>query len=177
VNTSFNVRGEPIVLTPHDAYRSFMRTEMDVLILGHYILEKDKQPTWPEPKGGVDEDAPRAPLAEDQRGSALDQVYAGAFLPAAERVRRNQYVRLVSEFGSRRTCWHEHPVAQTTPAVFSIPPELDAPTLDPERAAAAITRFWSSAALAHEMRPVIAKLFAIAQRFPDDDAADEPLPR
>ena len=40
VNTSFNVRGEPIVCTPDDAYRCFMRTEMDYLVLGNYILDK-----------------------------------------------------------------------------------------------------------------------------------------
>ena len=43
VNTSFNVRGEPIVNTPEDAYRCFMRTHMDYLILGDYILSKEKQ--------------------------------------------------------------------------------------------------------------------------------------
>lgn len=44
VNTSFNVRGEPIVCTPEDAYRCFMRTEMDYLILGNFILSKADQP-------------------------------------------------------------------------------------------------------------------------------------
>ena len=44
VNTSFNVRGEPIVCSPQDAYRCFMRTEMDVLVLQNQILFKDKQP-------------------------------------------------------------------------------------------------------------------------------------
>jgi carbamoyltransferase len=44
VNTSFNVRGEPIVCTPRDAYLCFMRTEMDNLVLGPYLLEKAKQP-------------------------------------------------------------------------------------------------------------------------------------
>jgi carbamoyltransferase len=43
VNTSFNVRGEPIVCTPEDAYRCFMRTDMDVLILEQFILEKTAQ--------------------------------------------------------------------------------------------------------------------------------------
>lgn len=41
VNTSFNVRGEPIVCTPQDAYRCFRRTEIDVLILGNYIITKE----------------------------------------------------------------------------------------------------------------------------------------
>ena len=44
VNTSFNVRGEPIVCTPQDAYRCFMRTEMDVLVLQNQILFKSEQP-------------------------------------------------------------------------------------------------------------------------------------
>jgi carbamoyltransferase len=48
VNTSFNVRGEPIVCTPDEAYRCFMRTEMDYLVMGNFILEKSKQPEFAE---------------------------------------------------------------------------------------------------------------------------------
>jgi carbamoyltransferase len=46
INTSFNVRGEPIVCTPEDAYRCFMRTEMDHLVLGSFLLDKCEQPAW-----------------------------------------------------------------------------------------------------------------------------------
>ena len=46
VNTSFNVRGEPIVCTPMDAYKCFMRTEMDYLALGDFLLDKRKQPIF-----------------------------------------------------------------------------------------------------------------------------------
>ena len=46
VNTSFNVRGEPIVCTPEDAYRCFMRTEMDTLVLEDCVLDKSAQPTF-----------------------------------------------------------------------------------------------------------------------------------
>jgi carbamoyltransferase len=48
INTSFNVRGEPIVCTPHDAYLCFMRTNMDHLVLGRYILDKKQQPALRE---------------------------------------------------------------------------------------------------------------------------------
>ncbi|HEX3130344.1 MAG TPA: carbamoyltransferase [Thermoanaerobaculia bacterium] len=48
VNTSFNVRGEPIVCTPEDAYRCFMRTEMDYLVLGSFLLDKKAQPKLEE---------------------------------------------------------------------------------------------------------------------------------
>ena len=43
VNTSFNVRGEPIVCSPEDAYKCFMRTEMDMLVLEDFVLEKEEQ--------------------------------------------------------------------------------------------------------------------------------------
>lgn len=46
VNTSFNVRGEPIVCTPEDAYRCFMNTEMDYLVIGDFVFEKSAQPEW-----------------------------------------------------------------------------------------------------------------------------------
>jgi carbamoyltransferase len=48
VNTSFNVRGEPIICTPEDAYRCFMRTEMDYLVVGNFVFEKNQQPQWQE---------------------------------------------------------------------------------------------------------------------------------
>jgi carbamoyltransferase len=44
VNTSFNVRGEPIVCTPEDAYRCFMGTEMDYLVMGDFLFAKEEQP-------------------------------------------------------------------------------------------------------------------------------------
>ena len=46
VNTSFNVRGEPIVHTPKDAYNCFMLTDMDYLVLGNYVLDKKSQSEW-----------------------------------------------------------------------------------------------------------------------------------
>jgi carbamoyltransferase len=48
VNTSFNVRGEPIVCTPDDSYRCFMRTEMDYLVIENFLLDKRDQPAWQE---------------------------------------------------------------------------------------------------------------------------------
>jgi carbamoyltransferase len=54
VNTSFNVRGEPIVCSHEDAYKCFMRTEMDVLVMENLILFKEEQPKWKEGKGWRD---------------------------------------------------------------------------------------------------------------------------
>ncbi|MEI7818429.1 MAG: carbamoyltransferase C-terminal domain-containing protein, partial [Desulfuromonadales bacterium] len=46
INTSFNVRGEPIVMTPEDAYSCFMGTEMDYLVMGNFVFDKNKQPDF-----------------------------------------------------------------------------------------------------------------------------------
>jgi carbamoyltransferase len=50
INTSFNVRGEPIVNTPEDGYRCFMRTDMDYLVMDNYVFCKASQPPWMEKK-------------------------------------------------------------------------------------------------------------------------------
>ena len=55
VNTSFNVRGEPIVCTPTDAYRCFMRTEMDYLVVENFFLDKREQPAWEDDASWQDE--------------------------------------------------------------------------------------------------------------------------
>jgi carbamoyltransferase len=55
VNTSFNVRGEPIVCSPGDAYRCFMRTEMDYLVLENFLLAKHEQPVWEKDTAWMEE--------------------------------------------------------------------------------------------------------------------------
>ena len=63
INTSFNVRGEPIVCTPEDAYRCFLATDMDVLVLGRQILLKDRQQTSRRPNAREASSAFRVGLA------------------------------------------------------------------------------------------------------------------
>lgn len=55
INTSFNVRGEPIVCSPEDAYRCFMRTEMDFLVMENILLAKPEQPKWDQDDSWKDE--------------------------------------------------------------------------------------------------------------------------
>jgi carbamoyltransferase len=55
VNTSFNVRGEPPVCTPEEAFRCFMRTEMDYLVLGNFLLSKTEQNPANVVKGEADD--------------------------------------------------------------------------------------------------------------------------
>ena len=58
MNTSFNVRGEPIVCTPEDAYRCFARTDMDALVLGSWIVDKKDQDLPPPDESWRAEFAP-----------------------------------------------------------------------------------------------------------------------
>ncbi len=55
VNTSFNVRGEPIVCTPEDAYRCFMRTEMDYLVVENFLMKKSDQPALEKDESWMEE--------------------------------------------------------------------------------------------------------------------------
>lgn len=55
VNTSFNVRGEPIVCSPEHAYKCFMRTEMDYLVIGNYLYKKTQQPRWQDKENWQEE--------------------------------------------------------------------------------------------------------------------------
>ena len=55
INTSFNVRGEPIVCTPGDAYRCFMRTGMDYLVIENFVLAKTEQPAWDDDESWKEE--------------------------------------------------------------------------------------------------------------------------
>lgn len=99
VNTSFNVRGEPIVCTPHDAYRCFMLTDIDMLVLEDRILLKEEQPPFIDPTPGYDpasedmeapeQPTPRSalqvdpPLAERLANDLFDTVV----VPLAEKMR------------------------------------------------------------------------------------------
>ncbi|MBI5094502.1 MAG: carbamoyltransferase [Candidatus Hydrogenedentes bacterium] len=55
INTSYNVRGEPIVCTPQEAYTCFMRTDMDFLAMGSFLLDKTRQAPWPEDREWMNE--------------------------------------------------------------------------------------------------------------------------
>ena len=89
VNTSFNVRGEPIVCSPADAYRCFMRTHIDHLVLGPFLLDKAGQPEWKESgnwKAGV---PARLTPAEGRKFGLL---VGGAFLLLAALLWRRAHV-------------------------------------------------------------------------------------
>jgi carbamoyltransferase len=176
VNTSFNVRDEPIVCTPYEAYRCLMRTEMDVLILGNCLLLKEDQPEWPEAKDHVKESNPKSSGSmQDSLIEALRKIHVEEFLPIAAALQNQDGVQVSSKFQgiTRPTTWVDYSSEQSPQAVFSIPPDLDTPVPDLQKMAAAITHFWTPGVVTDSLRPVLVKLLALGQRFPKTEKLEE----
>jgi carbamoyltransferase len=175
VNTSFNVRGEPIICTPHDAYRCFMRTEMDVLVLENFILLKEQQPLWPEEKGHVEKNediADEVVVEESPFVQALTRVYQEQFLPVAEALRADGQARFDTAFQRRATMWEDTPAAGLD-KIFGIPPQWDAAEADPAQIAAAVAEFWKPGAASEQLQPILQRLLEVAREFPEAEFKEE----
>ena len=158
VNTSFNVRGEPIVCTPYDAYRCFMRTEMDALVLENVLLLKGEQPVWPEPKGHIEEDAPESetPVEESVR-AALAGFFTTRVRPVMQALARQGVIQVRVPFMKQPSMWIEHPAPRE---VFAIP----AAGADPASRARAIASAWAPGAAREAWTPLLADLLELGDR-------------
>ena len=175
VNTSFNVRGEPIVGTPGDAYRCFMGTEMDALVLGRYLLLKEDQPPWPLPKGHVEsDDAPETlkPQLAETLVRDLDEVYRASFLPAVGVLGAAG----AAPFRQRPSLWTDANSRNDAPAVFVVPGELAFPMKDVEKTAAAIVDQWELRGSCAALAPVVKELISLRLRHPMPKSYDEEVP-
>jgi carbamoyltransferase len=175
VNTSFNVRGEPIVNTPFDAYRCFMRTEMDVLVLGNLLLRKEKQPPWPEPKGDLEGVPVRRPEPDAALLAGLERVYREDFLPLLRRIRGRELPPLCAPFGSAPSLWLDHPEGREGKRLFEIPPELQA-GLDPQAMARALVGRWLGDGAPRAFESLVAKLLEVGGRSGVGDELEEVAP-
>ena len=167
VNTSFNVRGEPIVCTPYDAYRCFMRTEMDVLVLGTAVLMKEKQPMWPEAKGHVEapEAAPPAPKRLGRLERALVRAYHREFVPVASRPEVRADCEIVESCRERPTTWQPCEQPPTPQDLFELPAALDMAGANAHALTDAATKFWRAGCATDALRPVVAKLIRASLRL------------
>jgi carbamoyltransferase len=176
VNTSFNVRSEPIVCTPYDAYRCFMRTGMDVLILGNFLLRKEKQPQWSESNGAPRKSAPPLVASDDPSFlKELGKIFAHYFLPLSATFRTQ--VRVSTVFKRGPSMWLDYPSEQTPEAIFAIPPELDQLSSNPEKMASAVLQCWYQGDGCDQLRPLLTKLFALGLKYPLADAVEEEVSR
>ncbi len=174
VNTSFNVRGEPIVCTPFDAYRCFMRTEMDVLVLNNHILLKEDQPPWPEAKGHLERDRPAGAGGgiDGKERDALSKIFHQDFLPAAAKISTAFPGRIALTMTNAKSTWNEVPKSATS-QIFEIPSELDGARYVPEEMASSILRYWQPTAATDELKPVVVKLLDVGSRLIEQADQDE----
>jgi carbamoyltransferase len=177
VNTSFNVRGEPIVCTPADAYRCFMRTEMNVLALGNYVLLKEEQPPWPEGKGeGLESEDVAKPEQADQPEAllrALKRLFRQSFLPVADALQKQGAILVDLTFRRVPSTWKSLDHSQPIQKIFEFPKELDTLNPAPEQFAEALSRYWAPGPAADALRPLLTELVQLGLRYPADDALEE----
>lgn len=177
VNTSFNVRGEPIVCTPGDAYRCFMRTEMNVLALGNYVLLKENQPPWPEGKaeGLESEDATKAEAGgnPERLVRSLKKLFAQRFLPTAKALKESGDILVETEFKKTPSQWSAMTLAPSVKALFEFPPEVDVADLDPARFVEGLLRNWHPGPARQALEPLLRDLVELGQRYQATDALEE----
>ncbi|WP_437938153.1 carbamoyltransferase N-terminal domain-containing protein [Sorangium sp. So ce341] len=160
VNTSFNVRGEPIVNTPYDAYRCFMRTDMDALFIEDHLFLKEQQPPWPEKGGAYDEWASVGAPAPEQLTRPLERLFDRDFLPALADIAGGLATAGAATRSPADGRWERLDAATTYPRVLERRPA------QPDAFGRAITGRWSSPELARALAPVIAKGVRIVGRVP-----------
>lgn len=174
VNTSFNVRGEPIVCTPYDAYRCFMRTEMDILALGNLILIKDEQPVWPEgtAEGLENEDLPRkiAPRNSDKFLKSIENVFESEFSTARQAISGLPSQMSRHQTGqASKTTWEDAVEEPYTKEDFEFAFDWRHPT-DDVQLSAAILRRWRNQNLAQQFSHTLISLLR-ARTIPSLDSA------
>jgi carbamoyltransferase len=174
VNTSFNVRGEPIVNTPWEAYRCFMRTHMDALVLGNFLLLKEDQPDGgsivniAEPK----RTARAEPKTGDDQTQFLRDLFHREFVPLAERLGPLDEVRVRLKPLGTASEWADYRGPMEPQGIFEIPRELDDPEASFQRMAKALTAAWTPGPVTEALRPLLARLFEHGRRRPVAEMAD-----
>jgi carbamoyltransferase len=177
VNTSFNVRGEPIVCTPYDAYRCFMRTEMDVLALENCILIKSEQPAWPEGRGeGLENEdvyAVKPAAVVDDYHLQIAKLFEDMFLPLASEVKR-QGGGLIQLTEHGTSTWADVTNGSSNRHDFKFAPAFSSRDRSADQLASAITARWRDSKTANQLRPLVAKALQTALKSPlkDEDSAE-----
>lgn len=159
VNTSFNVRGEPIVNTPEEAYRCFMRTEMDVLVLEDFLLLKKEQPPYPD-----DDSREQASSTSFETGltDQLNIIFFQEFLPAAKKLAVP--LDMAPDTESSWLDWKE-----PEEDFYRFPEGFDSP----DEAAREITASWTDSAMARQLKPCIAAIMAVGDAHSRETALVE----
>jgi carbamoyltransferase len=168
VNTSFNVRGEPIVNTPEDAYRCFMGTEMNLLALGDYLLFKKEQSPWRGRKGHVEEDEPETGTQKSDMSEDLEEIYLNQLLPVATNLKPR--INILDPSGNKQSLWMELDGRIPGKDVFMFY------NLSPGGAAEFAERIisrWEDRDFGRKMAPVIVRMIDLHKKYPPPEDFSE----
>jgi len=161
INTSFNVRGEPMVNTPMDAYKCFMSTEMDVLLLENFILYKSKQKNIKNNMNynylkNIENNSEK--LIEKK----LKKIYKNYFKNSIK-IKNHQ------EESKELTFWLDIKNQTSLENIFLIEKELDTAESNPKKIAGSIIKYWYNKDFGRKLEPVIIDLLMMAKKYPIED--------
>lgn len=178
VNTSFNVRGEPIVCTPQDAYRCFARTEMDVLALGNFVLARSEQPPSEAFRAEGLEEQDADDSGEDHPEAFLKSIrrwFHKGFWPVAEKIRRENQTLIHRSLPDGLSTWVAADERSERARLFEFPPALLENKPAPRAFVRDLTSRWFGPAAATTLTPVLVGLVEEALKYPVRTAMSKEL--
>ena len=162
INTSFNVRGEPIVNTPMDAYQCFMNTEMDILVLEHCLLLKKDQIKFDKEKwSSRNHNKSRNIIKKDFFSKELKKIYNKNFTKTLSDTLEN-----ILEKENELSCWVDSISHNNTDEIFNIPKEFDEEDLDPQKMIKPLIKYWHNHSFGKILEPTILQLLYLGKKYP-----------
>ena len=176
VNTSFNVRGEPIVCTPQDAHRCFARTNMDILALGNFIVLKSEQPNHTEMHAN-DLEAEDSVVAVEKHPEpflkVINQLFEKKFWPIAQKLRLQGNVLINDSFRQKPSTWVSAGEPSQLPELFEFPAPLLQDDPEPAEFVQGLTQSWLGRAAAAELTSVLIRLIREGLAYSTERELDE----
>jgi len=168
INTSFNIRGEPIVNTPMEAYRCFVNTDMDVLVLGNFILFKENQDIFDKDRWAYDN-------FTDDKGKEVDNFLKRKL----KNLYKKDFIALSNKFyinsldkEKETSTWIDVKKHVNSKKVFNISAALDGENHNPKRMTKKIIQHWNHKSLKKIFEPIIFKLLRLSEKQPLTENTD-----
>ncbi len=160
INTSFNVRGEPIVNTPMEAFRCFVNTEMDVLVLENFILFKENQDTFDKNKWAYSSFTDDTNKEVDNfLKRKLKNLYKKDFIDLSSKFLNN-----FLDTKKETSTWRDVKNHVNSKQVFNISSELDKENNNPKIMTKKIIQYWDNKNLRKIFEPIVFKLLCLSKK-------------
>ena len=165
INTSFNVRGEPIVNSPMDAFACFMDTEMDILLLEDFILHKknQKKEIYKKRKNNLI----NIYTYKDKKiiNKKLEKLYKN-YLITNDKIKNNIFKNIKN---NKDSCWSDFSNSKSLDEIFLIENDLDTKTPIPQKMTKSIIKSWKNKYLGEIFEPLLVNLLVLASKLPDEE--------